>query len=399
LSDGKKLPVLGAAPTLDFTKPAAVEQLLEGDSAAVVAALKDHLEREPDDERVWLQLGLAYMAIEHWGLAMSALERAVSLDGDVLDARLMYARVLNRLRRPDKAAFQLVQAKRLAPDDARVALRLGMTFYNKGLHDKALRELERARALEADHPRTHFVLGLVHEAKADNAAAIVHYRDAVRLDPRFADARKTLADALTAMGELSEAVEQLREVLRLEPTNVQNAVNLEVLEKRLAELEGARLLGNREADIERSSLLRVAQLKRRGRIVEEGTAPIVRYVGELAELWLTCDDDGRVSRLMLLLPDPKRAAERPGSEFEVTVVSATGEHAEADYATAISLTFLREALGCTLTQASMRYAELLAGASPLRWGPAELGFGAVDAPEADGGAQLHGLYVALARHT
>jgi cytochrome c-type biogenesis protein CcmH/NrfG len=393
MSEGKKLPVLSSRTPLDLSAPAAVQELLEGDSAAVIAALKEHLEGQPDDERAWLQLGLAYMTIEHWGLAMAALERAVELDGDVLDARLMYARVLNRLRRPDKAAFQLVQAKRLAPGDARVAQRLGMTFYDKGLHDKALRELERSRELEPEDARTHFALGLVHEAKADSAASIAAFREAVRIDPGFADARKTLADALTAMGELTEAVEQLRAVLRLEPTNVKNALNLEVLEKRLAELEQARLLGKLEADVQRCTVLHKAQLKRSGRILEQGAAPVVRYTGELAELWLTSDADGRITRMMLLLPDPQKAAARSGAEFEVTVLSASGQRNTADYATAISLTFLREALGCTMTQASARYAELLAGAAPSRWGGAELGFAAVDAPSGSG--QLHGLYVAI----
>ena len=66
----------------------------------------------------------------------------MALDGQVLLARRGYARVLGALRQYDKAVFQLVQAKRLAPKDAVVAKELGVAFYDKGLYDKALRELD-----------------------------------------------------------------------------------------------------------------------------------------------------------------------------------------------------------------------------------------------------------------
>jgi Flp pilus assembly protein TadD len=385
VSDGKKLPVLGS-PSRD-----PLERLLAGDSAEVIASLVEHLGSEPSDDLAWLRLGTAYLHIGHTAEAAEALGRAVELDGDVLESRRLYASVLSRLRRVDEAAFQLVRAKRLAPDDPVVARELGATFYDKRLYDKALAELERARALDADDPRTHFALGLVHEAKQDPARSIAAHRQAVRLDPGFVEARRTLADALASMGELHGAVRELAEALAVDRANTQIAMNLEVLRDALRKLEGARLLGKDDAALERTAIVEHGQLKRRGKITAAGEPDVVRYGSDLVELWRTVGSEGTTRRLMLLLLDPKAAAEKSGDAFGVTVVSETGDHVIANFATAITVTFLREALGCPMTTASALYARALQGEEGVSWAGATLGFAEAEL----GDDTVHGLFVTL----
>jgi len=384
MSDGpKKLPLV------DAKSRDPLERLLSGDSADVIAALKAQLEAEPDDDATWLRLGTAYMHIQHFPEAAEALERAVQLDGDVVDARRLYARVLTRLRRYDEAAFQLVRAKRLAPDDPAVARELGAAFYDKRLFDKALAELERARQLDPAEPRTHFAIGLVQEAKGEIASAIAAFREAVRLDPELVEARRTLADALASMGEMQDAVNELERALAVDRTNMQIAANLEVLARGLRELEAARLIGKGEKAIEVSAVVEQGQLKRRGKITGPAEPDVVRYGSDLAELWCTYDDEEQACRLMLILLDPERAAATSGEAFEVTVVNDKGEQLAADYATAITVTFLREALGCPMTVASSLYARLLDGDEEVSWGGAQLGFSRAQL----GDTAVHGLYV------
>ncbi len=364
-SGGKRLPILGAEAG------APLERLLEGDSAAVIAQLQAHLAESPGDEVAWLQLGTAYLHIHHWYEAANALREAVECDGSVVEARRMYAAALTRLRRLDEAAFQLVQAKRLAPDDPLVARELGIAFYDKRLHDKALRELERARTLAPDDPHTYYAIGLCHEARGAMADAIAAYRQAVALHPGFVDARRTLADALAAMGEMSGAVQELEQALRHDRTNTQIATNLEVLKKGLRELDAARWLGKPRSAVDTSTVVTQGDLTpQRG----TGTDRTVSYVGDLAELWLTLGPSGTITAASLLLPNPTLAARASGAAFAVTVLSSQGRHLPADYATAISVTFLREALGCPLTRATALYAELLATKRPIPWSNATISF-------------------------
>jgi tetratricopeptide (TPR) repeat protein len=361
VSDGKKLPVVGRGSADPL------QRLLEGDSAGVIADLREQLDADPDDEIAWLQLATAYAHINHWSEAAAAYARAVDIDGSILEGRRGYARALSRLRRHDEAAFQLVQAKRLAPNDARVAHELGVAFYDKRLFDKALRELSRAKELDPQDARIRFAMGLAHEAKDAMADAIACYRDAVRLSPDVIEARRTLADALAAMGEIAQAIEELAKAQARDRTNAQIATNLDILKRSLKELEDARLLGKPIEELEKSAVVQLGQLKRKGKMVTAGEPDIIRYGAELIEVWVTLDDEARIDSLMLLLSDPERAAAQEDDTFKVTVVSDDGHHVPANLATAATLTFLREALGCPLTRASQLYAKLLETQQPVRW--------------------------------
>jgi tetratricopeptide (TPR) repeat protein len=377
----KKLPVVGTGGEVSDDP---FERLLSGDSAAVIDALRQHLEESPGDEVAWHKLGIAYMHIGHYADAATALAEAVEIDGRVVAARRLYARVLARLRRYDEATFQLVQAKRLAPDDAGVLHELGVAFYDKRLYDKALRELNRAAEIDPDDARIRFSIGLAHEGRGSMAEAIAAYRDTVRLDPGFVDARRTLADALAAMGEMADAVVQLQKALELDRTNTQVAMNLEVLQKGLDELQARRLLGKLEMDVEASALVVRGSMASMPAV--DG-AP--RYGNELAQLWLWVARDGHITRLALVLPEPARAAAAADEAFRVEVVHHDGSKKSANYATAVTLTFLREALGCPMTRASAIYAELLASRQPVEWAGARISFDAVQL----GSDQLHGVFV------
>ena len=58
----------------------------------------------------------------------------------------------------------------------------------------------------------------------------------------------------------------------------------------------------------------------------------------------------------------------------MTVVGADGAPKPADLGTAATLTFLREALGCPMTQAGELYTRLLGGAGEVGWGGASAAF-------------------------
>jgi tetratricopeptide (TPR) repeat protein len=368
---------------------------LAGDVEGAVSELRALVEADPDDGPVWLTLGMVYASAARWQEARESLARAVELDGDVLQARLSYARALEKCGKLDDAAFQLLQAQRLAPGDVRPLKELGAVFYQKGLYDKAVQFLGRARGLAPDDARVWYALGLAQEARRDPGAAIAAYRQAAAIDPGFADAKKTLADLLAAMGEHEQAIAVLDDLLRVERTNEQAAINREVLVRALEEMRARRLLGRTVQELERSALVQEGQLKRRGRAPAEEGAPsggeVVRYGARLAEVLVSFDRAGTIVKLMLLLLDPEKAAKKRDDVFQVTVVGMSGKREPANFATGITLTFLREALGIPLTHASEIYARLLGGKDPIEWGGARLGFGSVAG--AKPGEMSHGLVV------
>jgi Tfp pilus assembly protein PilF len=382
-------------PTLDQV----TRQALEGDVEGALSELQRILAGAPEDETVWLTLGMVYSSAGRWREASEALAKAVGLDGDVLAARMAFARALEKSGKIDDAAFQLLKAEKLAPGDARPLKELGAVFYKKGLYDKSVQFLTRARGIAPDDARIWYALGLAQEGRRDPGAAIASYREAVRLDPKFGDAQKTLADVLASMGEHEQAIAVLDDLLRVERTNEQAAINREVLAKALDEMRARRLLGKTEREVETSALVQEGQMKRRGHVPRADDDPaevtsVVRYGTSLSEMLVGLTRAGTIAKMMLVLPDPERAAKKRDNVFRVTVVGTSGRREPANYATAVTLTFLRETLGAPMTQASELYARLLGGEKSIDWSGVRLGFASVPRPD-EPSETMHGLAVTL----
>ncbi len=385
LAEGPALPYPPPAmPTPDELHARALDLLVAGDTAGGITDLKAYLDAEPDDGDAWLQLGLAYTSIEHWIQAADALRRAVDLDGEDVDARLAYARTLVHLKKLDDAAFQLLQASRVDPHDARVLKELGVVFYDKRLYDKAASWLTKAVAAAPGDARAQYALGLAHEARRDMGAAVSAYREAVRRDPTLTDAHLTLADALAGMGEHEGAIAELTALLALDRTNEKAAHNREILARALDEMVHHRLLGKGQKELEASALISEGAFRKKGPVHSEGapaTELTVRYTAPLVEVYATFDEGHAITSLLLVLTDPARAGRAEDDVFKVTVIAEDGRQVPANFATAITLTFLREALGCPMTQAGTLYARLLAGETSVEWGGAMLAFASVPRPD------------------
>ncbi len=386
-------------PTAAETRAGALDQLVAGDTAGGITDLRAYLESEPEDGEAWLALGTAYGAIAHTVQAADALRRAVDLaadDDERVEARLAYARALARLGKLDDAALHLVQAARIEPPDPRVLRELGVVFYDKRLYDKAALSLGRAVATAPADARAWYALGLAHEARRDTVAAIAAYREAVRQDGTLLDARLTLADALAGIGEHELAIAELSAVLAMHRTHEKAAQNRDVLSRALVEMRAHRLLGKTANELEASALLVQGAFRNKGPVnSDDGTT--VRYAAPLIELYATFASGGgtgTIRALLLVQTDPDRAARSEDDAYKVTVLDAEGQPKRVDVGTAATLTFLREALGCPLTQASLLYARLLVGESALEWGGAKIDFDSIARPD-HSAERRHGVRVSL----
>jgi tetratricopeptide (TPR) repeat protein len=368
-------------PTPDELHARALDHLVKGDTAGGISDLKAYLEAEPDDADAWLALGAAYATIDHKIQAADALRAAVDLDDEHVEARLAYARALVRLGKLDDAAFQLLQASRVDPPDARVLKELGVVFYDKRLFEKAATWLQKAIAVAPGDARAHYALGLAHEARRDMGAAVASYREAVRRDPGLLDAHRTLADALAGMGEHEGAIAELEALLALDRANEQAAHNRDILAHALEEMRRRRLIGKGLQELEASALITEGGFRKKGPTPIEGSPQlVVRFAAPLVEVYAALDAEHAIEWIQLVLTDPDRAARAEDDQFKVTVVGKDGRSEPATFAMAVTLTFLREALGCPMTQASELYARLLGGEAGVEWGGATLGFAAVPRP-------------------
>jgi serine/threonine-protein kinase len=118
----------------------------------------------------------------------------------------------------DRAVAEYRAALRLKPDDSMAYNNLGMILHDKKA-DFAAAEIafREAIRLRPDHEYSHLNLGnaLASQKKYDEAVAA--YREAIRLKPGNVRVRTQLALTLSSQGKHDEAVAELREAIRLDP--------------------------------------------------------------------------------------------------------------------------------------------------------------------------------------
>ena len=115
----------------------------------------------------------------------------------------------------------------------------GLSLYNVGLVDDAIREYRKALRLKPDLAIVHNNLGIALSEKGINEGAIHEYTEALRLDPSLAIAHNNLGTALKASGAMDEAIFEYLEALRLNPSYAEAYNNLGLARTATGDLEGA----------------------------------------------------------------------------------------------------------------------------------------------------------------
>jgi tetratricopeptide (TPR) repeat protein len=109
---------------------------------------------------------------------------------------------------------------------------LANALADTGRLDEAILHYAEALRIEPGCAEAHNNLGTVLIAKGKVDEAILHYTEALRIRPGYADAHYNLAGALTAKGKLDEAMEHYCEMLRSKPDHAGAHAELAVILKR-----------------------------------------------------------------------------------------------------------------------------------------------------------------------
>jgi arylsulfatase A-like enzyme/Tfp pilus assembly protein PilF len=191
--------------------------------------------------------------------ARAPLDRFLSLHPDNPDGRLLSGRLLRARGKPAEAEAEFRRAIQAVPEDAAAWNELGSVLVDLGRRDEAKDAFERAvaAAAEAPEPRRNLAL-LLGGADAERLL-----REAIRMDPAYAEARIDLARELAESGRVGEAVTEIEAALAIRPDDPQALF----IAARVAELEGrgseARRLYLRFLDAAPDELVEPREMARR----------------------------------------------------------------------------------------------------------------------------------------
>lgn len=219
---------MGAEQELDATQaglaispPGASEldrALAARDYPRATRLLAAAIERKPGSRDLLLQIAGIFMLDRKPLNAAIALKKAEALGPLDAPARLQLALAYIALRRGDWARPELQRLALEAPGEVTYLYWLARLDYDEGKYDAARRRLLDVLGKAPDFVRAHDNLGLCYEALHLPDQAVVHYREAVRLN-RAAKGPSgwpplNLGMLLRRRGELDEAERLFREALR-----------------------------------------------------------------------------------------------------------------------------------------------------------------------------------------
>lgn len=115
------------------------------------------------------------------------------------------------------AAAVVVLASGVGHWRTRVLVDQGATLISEDQYAPAARTLLRAVAFAPGDARAHYYLGLAYAGLAQGSAALSHAEEAVRLAPDQPEYEVGLAGLLLDAGRVPEALERLQQVVQVQP--------------------------------------------------------------------------------------------------------------------------------------------------------------------------------------
>ncbi len=191
------------------------------------AEFRTALALEPDADGADYRLGQTLGDLAKPEEAAQHLERALQLDSRDADVHGEYATVLERLGRNEEALAEYKKAIQLNPKAARVHYNLGMFLAHQGRVDEAIAEFQNALRQNTNLPHAHYYLGRALYEKGDLQGAKAHYLETARLDS-VAPVHNSIGVIDLRLGQVSQAIDEFNEALRLHPDDAAAAENLRV---------------------------------------------------------------------------------------------------------------------------------------------------------------------------
>ncbi len=203
--DGQARLLLGTVLNEDGRHEQAVEQLTEA-----VRLL-------PNSAQAHNALGEAYADLDAVAAARGEFEKAVEIDGNLPVARINLGMVLAQQSELVEAKKQLDRALTLAPaglEAARAHYLLAKVYTQQDQIESAAAELKQAVRIEPDFAEAWSDLGQARKGLSDDAGALAAFRRAVALSPSDAVAQTRLGVELLRGGRIKEAYVHLRQAYR-----------------------------------------------------------------------------------------------------------------------------------------------------------------------------------------
>lgn len=212
------------------------------DAATHFAAALEHAAQLPPPWRraAWIRLGNVHLSRNAPTPADEAFEQALRVDAEAAAAHAGLGKAAAQANQPQQAVTHFRRALELQPQATALHYPLAIALRELGERDAARHELALRGDVEAAFPDplaqailqlatgsgVHLMYGNRALRKGQSDVAIQRYRQALKVNPRSAEAHQSLAAALEGQGQRTAAIEHYSSALALAPDNPSLHYNL-----------------------------------------------------------------------------------------------------------------------------------------------------------------------------
>ena len=197
---------------------------LQGLHDAALACYRNGLEIKPDFAVAHTNMGLILEAQGKLDEAIACHREAVRLE-PLAAAHNNLGSALRRIGHDEEAVSSYQAALLISPDFPDAHNNLGNLLFALLRYDEAAEHLAMAARLRPD-AEVFFNLGNVYLTQTKLHQAVDSYSQALRLDPRYADAFLNMGTALGQLGQDDRALFCFREALKIDPDSVAALYNV-----------------------------------------------------------------------------------------------------------------------------------------------------------------------------
>ncbi|MCK4509021.1 MAG: tetratricopeptide repeat protein [Desulfuromonadales bacterium] len=191
--------------------------MAENDREGAIAAYRDAIDYDPDDQGLRFELAELYMAVEQPKAAIRVLEDVLLHNPESLKANLTLGNAYFGNQQPGKAIPYFRRALELAPEKEQVRLHLAIALVRVGDVDLASEELKELLKLYPESRSGRMAMARLYRETGLNQLAVEQYRDLILRNPNLDQAYLELGLLYEELKEWQNALDVFRDVLEQRP--------------------------------------------------------------------------------------------------------------------------------------------------------------------------------------
>ena len=236
----------------------ALALLSSGDPAGAATELRAAIREKPDSATSHFALGTLLYNQKKLTPAAAEFDAVLKIDPNFPSAAINLAQVLVAQGNSPAAIALLQKTLTQLPTPEQVVpltVALGLAYSHAGQLAKAIETLQQLVAAHPDSADAHLGLGVLQAGTQppNLEAAIIEFREALRLDSKKDEARLALGRALISQQKFSEAIAPLREYVEHQPLDYQGYLAAGLAYKGLRQWDPAIELMQRAARLNASN--------------------------------------------------------------------------------------------------------------------------------------------------